>query len=436
MSGNKEPEVKKEIEIIVDSSDDAGTMTTGESVPVEMPPVEPEPAPIPENVLPKECKPVERVPVPNPMCELEYSFDLADRISDEVISVLACDDVGDLFYDGEAKALKGTPNTSRNYWMEIELPDKVLRLECYINNNPRLLWNDIPSDQKVKPDKDYNAILSPELDIVGVSHRGRMHANRGTYRDDDFFIDKVGEFTLSIVADGAGSAPLSSTGSKVLCEEAGAYYAKLVESKQDTLLTLLKGQQQPGNLMGDSKLMACLYEIFPSVAFYGKKLLSKLSDNNNIPLKHYHTTALISMTAKIASDRYFCAAFQIGDGITVALTDQHLELLGKGDSGNFPGETVFITSSGVFDNATELLQRIHCYLTREKLTVISMTDGITDSYFKNCPNLNNLKRWQQLITDVTDANGVLKPAAEICDWLNYYVDQEHDDRTMSIVMYK
>ena len=388
--------------------------------------------------IPKEDKPIEEKSIPNPMCEVEYCFTLEDILGQEsVISTLTSDNNGDLLFDESSTALKGKPTISREFWMDIELKNKVVRLKCYINENPRLLWKDIPSEQIVKPDKDYQAILSPRLDMIAVSYRGRLHANRGTYRDDDFYIGRVGRFTLSIVADGAGSAPLSSTGSKIFCREAGAQFAKLVEERESKLLDMRDDlQNHPEDAMHDSNLMTCLYEIFPSAALFGKKALMQMSTDNQVPLKHYHTTALLSITVQIASESYFCAAFQIGDGITAALTEQHLELLGKGDSGSFPGETIFVTSNGVFDDGTALLKRIKCYFCKEKPIVISMTDGVTDSYFKECPTLDDPNRWKQLIADISDSNGILKPAAEICEWLNYYIDQEHDDRTMSVIMYK
>lgn len=383
-------------------------------------------------------KDVEQIVIPNPMCAIEYSYPLAEFIGeDTVASVRTSDEGNDMSYDELEKVLKGTPLTSRDYWMEIELQTKIIRLTCFINENPRLLWKDIPSEQKVKPDKDWMSLLSPTVDIVAASHRGRMHANRGTYRDDDFYIGRVDTFTLSIVADGAGSAQLSSTGSKVFCREVGNRLFELVREKEDELMDIINNlQSQQGEMKTDPRLSRCLYEILPVAALHGRKRLMQLADDNQVPLKFYHTTALLSITTPIADGSYFCAAFQIGDGITAALTDGQLTLLGKGDSGSFPGETVFVTSNGIFDDGAALLKRIHYLISEAKPTVISMTDGITDSYFKDTPALDNPEKWRQFVADISDESGHLRPAVDICDWLNYYIDQEHDDRTVSVVMYK
>ena len=383
-------------------------------------------------------KPMEEVAIPNPMREVDYSFSLAEYLGDDkVVSVLASDEVGDLTVDELSKSLSGKPVESREFWLEVETTDKVYRFNCFVNENPRLLWKDIPSDQIVKSDKDYRAMQWPDMEMAAVSHRGRSHAHRGGYRDDDFFLTRIGSFTLSVVADGAGSAPLSSTGSKVFCEWAGLHLADLIQQKYDALRDLLnRVGQTTEDTSRNPELLSFLYEILPAAALYGRNKLMELASDNKVPLKHYHTTSLISLTTQVNPECYFCAAFQVGDGITAALAGQHLELLSQADEGNFPGETVFVTSSGVFDDANGLLKRIRYCFTPVKPVVFSMTDGITDSYFADNPRLDDLSLWQQLLTEVSDGEGHLKPAYEICGWLNYYVDSSHDDRTMSIVAYK
>lgn len=387
---------------------------------------------------PETEKPVVKVSVPNPKREVDYTFSLIDQIGEEkVIAIRTSDDAGDLVFDEVSKALSGRPQTSRDFWMEIETSQIIYRVDCFINENPRLLWNDIPSDQVVKPDKDYQAMLWPNLEMVAASHRGRSHAHRGTYRDDDFFIDRVGPFTLSIVADGAGSAQFSSIGSKVFCREAGAHFAELVRTKGDALLEVLNRMaQNPTETDRDPELMSLLYEILPATALYGRKTLMALASDNGMPLRNYHTTSLISLTVQVNPESYFCAVFQVGDGIITVLAGQQMAKIGEADSGEFSGETVFVTSSGVFDDANELLKRVHYHFSPSKPIVISMTDGITDSYFANNPKLDNLEIWQKLLSEVTDDEGRLKSAREICDWLNYYVEGSHDDRTISIIVYK
>lgn len=388
----------------------------------------------------KEQKTAVTVSVKNPMCGIGYTFPVGEHLGDEEpLTTLYSDEVGDLTLQNgeEGWHISGTPAQSRDWWMEAELSDKVVRFQCYINGNPRLMWKDIPSDQAVKPDKDYQALLTPTVDIIGVSHRGQSHAHKGAYRDDDFYINLEEGITISVVADGAGSAELSSTGSKVFSQSAGKMMSKLLVERKGKLTELLQELKGcPQNQLFRPDFATCLYEILPAAALHGLKQLLALAEQNQVPVKKYHTTALLSFTIPVADDCYFCASFQVGDGVTVALADGQVNLLGDADTGSAPGETVFVTSKGVFDNANDLMRRIRICFTTSKPTVISMTDGITDSRFKEGLKVDDPELWKKFVAEIQTPEGAFLPAADLCDWLNYYVPQEHDDRTMTIVHYK
>lgn len=383
-------------------------------------------------------KPEIDVIMPNQMCEVPCHFQVNAYTNGEALSYISSsDDEEDIRFNEETQTIEGTPRSSRDFCMKLEGLDTIYCFKCFVNPNPRLMWKEVPSDQLVKKDKDYKAILSSRVDLVAVSHRGRTHAKEGAYRDDDFFISLVGECALTIVADGAGSASQSSVGSKVFCQEAGMHFEELFKSKKDTLANIMEGIKQRGESpMKNQGVIKELYEIFPAAALYGRKVLSKLAAENEVPLKQYHTTALFSFIMPIENGGYFCAAFQIGDGITAVLADGGLILLGEADSGSFPGETVFVTSNGVFGDASALVNRIRCCFCNNTPVLISMTDGITDSYFKEGIGVDELGLWKKLLSEIQNEEGVLKPADVICDWLDYYVPQEHDDRTMTIVKYK
>lgn len=398
-----------------------------------------------EELTKKECsipfsdKPRETITITNPMCEEEYKYPIGFN-ENQIVSFVYSDDEGDITLkngEGAECFIAGKPVKSRNWWIDVELSEKVVRYSCFINDNPRLMWKDIPSDQQVKPDKYYRALQTPEVDLVGVSHRGRSHANKGTYRDDDFYINRVDGFCISVVADGAGSAELSSIGSKIFCKAVGEFLTKKLVEKKNSLIEMLNDVKgQPHTQLFRPDFASCLYEIIPSSALYGRKQLQLLAEENGVPLKKYNTTALITISLSLNDGCFFCATFQVGDGATVVLTDDRTELMGKPDKGSAPGETLFVTSNGVFDNATEIMKRLNVCFTDTAPTIISMTDGITDSYFKEGQGVNDMERWRQLINDIQTPDGTLIPANELCDWLNYYVSQEHDDRTMTIVKYK
>ena len=379
----------------------------------------------------------EEIPIANAKCGIEYLFDVEAFIRQEcLISVTYSDNQGDLLFYPEEMVVKGTPQTSRDWWVEVELPDRICKFFCYVNADPRTLWKNIPSDQKVKIDKDYKAIISPFVDMVGASYRGRSHANKGTYRDDDFYIHSVDGIFFSVVADGAGSAELSSTGSKVFCQSAGHEFVRLLTERKKRILDMLQEAQFNLTACRQHKgLIECLYQILPAAAYYGRQQLEKLAVDNQVPLKKFNTTALLTFSMQASEMWWLCASFQVGDGITVALTNDDLYALGVPDGGSFPGETVFVTSDSVFGNVAELVNRIKIDLCPVKPIIISMTDGITDSYFKD-KSLTDLQVWKQLISEICNEKGDLLPAEEICEWLDYYTVQEHDDKTITIIKYK
>ena len=395
--------------------------------------------PSPQQILPaaSEENAREEIHIPNAQCGEEYFYAVGSHIGQEsAIAVRYSDDIGDLLYCPDEMAIKGMPQTARDWWVEVELPSRIFRFSCYVNADPRTLWKNIPSDQRVKADKDYKSILSPVVELVGVSYRGRSHANKGTYRDDDFYINSVDGCHFSVVADGAGSAQLSSTGSKVFCQSAGQEFVRLMMERKDQIADLLQELQfNVSECRQHKNLIKCLYEILPAAAYHGRQQLEKLAADNQMPLKKYHTTALLTFSMQVSERWWFCSSFQVGDGITAALSGSDLYMLGVPDTGSFPGETVFVTSDSVFDKGASLANRIKIALCPVRPIIISMTDGITDSYFKD-KSLTDIHVWQQLLSEISNENGDLLPVQEICDWLDYYTVQEHDDKTMTIIKFK
>lgn len=381
-------------------------------------------------------KKIKDVYMPNPMCEVEYHFSLADSVADDVLGVVCLDEIGDLAYEKESHSIVGTPHVSRDFEIRLETADIIYVLKSFINQNPRLMWPDIPSDQKVKLDKDWKGFSSPNTQVLAASHRGRSHAKKGSYRDDDFYIAEEDCFMVSVVADGAGSACFSNIGSKVFCQSAGRSICNLLHEKSDELRNVLHNSIVASDRIIQSKsILRILYGIFPVAAREGRQEIERVAKENNNELKLYQTTALLSFSVKLSDDIFFCASFQVGDGMTAAVTKDKVFLLAEPDKGNFPGETVFVTSGGVFSDAQMLLNRIRYCVCYSTPCIVSMTDGVTDSYFKENPLMDDLSFWHALLKDVHDDNGELKSPEEVCDWLNYYVAQEHDDRTITIVKY-
>ena len=163
------------------------------------------------------------------------------------------------------------------------------------------------------------------------------------------------------------------------------------------------------NLVAEAVLAARL----AVVKAYENRKLQKIYQNivgRPLELKDFSATFLL--TAAIPLDEtgeILVITFQIGDGVTATLNTQEsfekaLTVFGNPDSGQFSGETDFLTSSkcAVKENVTSRIK-----LSRKPLDILfSMTDGVADDYY---PNEKQLFR---LYFDLV-ANRILPPPKKI-----------------------
>ncbi|HNA22035.1 MAG TPA: hypothetical protein PLN40_11565, partial [Agitococcus sp.] len=68
---------------------------------------------------------------------------------------------------------------------------KTSHSQLIINPDPRSLWKNIPSNNQeiyAKPDSLSQSLHNAQFNILAASQRGRSHAHKGQFREDDFFI--------------------------------------------------------------------------------------------------------------------------------------------------------------------------------------------------------------------------------------------------------
>jgi len=384
----------------------------------------------------KLSEPTKKIQIPNAQCNLPYYF-LLNNIIQEGEDIKYCnisDIVEGLSVSGDFKTISGIPLNEGEYTFNIQT-DSVIGYEVsiYVNHDPRKLWVEIPSDEKVKPDKDSQEYITTQFKLIGASHRGRIHARKGTYRDDHFIVDSHNGWAISIVADGAGSSEFSSIGSKIICNESVNFIKKTIDKTEEDLILLLS---ELNNNIDDKpsikKMKGYLYDILPAAIFHGRKAIEEYAISNENELKQYHTTALVTISKKI-KDFYFTAAFQIGDGINATIDNEKLVILGTADHGEFVGQTLFATSDSAFISPIDLSNRIRYNFSDTPPLIISLSDGVTDSYFNTKDDVEDKDKWTEFVNELKNSEGTFKTAVEIMNWLNYYVSQEHDDRTIAII---
>ena len=144
------------------------------------------------------------------------------------------DGIEGLKWNNEARCFKGNfPNAGEysgilSFYLnkddkENKKPKIERKVDILVNSDPKDLWKDIdpPSDGIFyKDNTDFKIEKVGNRRLLGVSSRGKSHANKGTFRDDDFEIDAWEEkgWVLQVVSDGAGSAEFSREGSKIACK--------------------------------------------------------------------------------------------------------------------------------------------------------------------------------------------------------------------------
>jgi serine/threonine protein phosphatase PrpC len=370
-----------------------------------------------------------------------------------------------LEYSPDEKQLKGTPTQPGDYKITLKCKRKdweegkpvfERQLTLIINPDPRSLWNNIPTDESIeyfKPDEDKLfvpvaakskgpfGIMGKERrkDMVAASQRGRSHAHEGKPRDDDFSLnydDATNWYTI-IVADGAGSAKYSRKGSQIACQTVSdfckTHLPTLNAEFEKAIKTFHKEKDETSRkLVGDT-----LYRIIGGAAFKAYKNIEEEATKNNYLLKDFSTTLLVSICKKFDFG-WFIGSFWVGDGGIGIYTKEppFLKIMGEVDSGEFAGQTRFLTMSEIMQ-PTEIYRRLRFEIVTDFTALVLMTDGITDPKFETDNNLMRIEKWNDLWDDLSkevdfsDENPNIDQ--QLLRWLDFWSPGNHDDRTIAIL---
>lgn len=265
------------------------------------------------------------------------------------------------------------------------------------------LWKylPIPTDEP-EPAPEYLQcdVNLPGGRVIAARVRGKKHKHEGSNCDDWYEIANVDDVTFIAVSDGAGSKKFSRIGARESCRASVGYlvsaYGKLV-SEVPTLREALKQELSSKVCMEACGRIACLVQksviqAWKAVeaAFYSRATNPAYSKilKRNLDLKDLSGTLLIAAIIPLKTDtkEHLIVTCQVGDGMIVSINSKgtfqsSVKLLGVPDSGDFSGETEFLTAPEM--KTMEALQK------RTKLsrgvtdTVMLMSDGVADDYFPN-----------------------------------------------------
>ena len=354
----------------------------------------------------------------------EYDAEVQVGAGNRVLAI-QIDPVFGLKTDPQRPArLHGIPSRVGSAALRISVHDRAgnthtLSILLQISANPRSLWKDLASDPAAPyPKAPYaQAYLAGPAGscLVGVSTRGRLHANVGGFREDDFRIAFLArEQCVLIAADGAGSAALAREGSRIAVSCA--------------LEALSNGLHEQG---ADANLEALLVNA-AQAAFAGIQTQAAALSR---PISDFNTTLLIAMCAVRAP--HTVVALQIGDGLIAAKNGDGSwsAPLCDCEYGEYHGQTHFLSAATTAATALQLRIRVHQFPQLQSLLVA--TDGIIDAYFETESALLDPGVWQPFAQRLEIALNAVPVTPASCttglrQMLEEFTPGQHDDRTVAL----
>jgi serine/threonine protein phosphatase PrpC len=383
--------------------------------------------------------------------------------------------------------ITGIPNSGYDGTLKFKLSFDIISLdridriceeksvELYIPVNPKDLWKNLPvldfEGYEYPNEKAESVAISSMGKILTVaSCRGRSHAHAGKPRDDnyDFKCDLGSGWNVVAAADGAGSARFSRKGSDLACTTVVETLAKIFSDIDNLKIIESEIRQMHENLKmnhvsleKDDNLKTPLNEtIYTTVYAAYKSILDEYKQKkeshqsyDDITLSAYHTT-LMFMFFKKFDFGYFFGSFWIGDGAIVLYNlngTGEVKVLGKPDSGEFAGQTRFLTMKGEIDRE-KVKERTRLNFAESFEAIILATDGITDPYFPSDADTQSPEKWNNFWTKILkegdkgsdkdnvgcpelfNADATLEEKAKaLLKWLEFWSKGNHDDRTLLIV---
>lgn len=305
-------------------------------------------------------------------------------------------------------------------------PEDALSNEEVVEHTASL-WKYHPNpDTELEPSPEYRSseTVYPGSRIIAARVRGKKHKHEGSNCDDWYETACFENITFIAVSDGAGSKKFSRIGAEASCKAAVGYLAQTFASAFADTPALRRDVRLP---LSDPKCVdACkalagivqqsVIKAFGAVeaAYYSRAADPEFSRalNRSLELRDLSGTLLIAVIVPLETGtreqkgqkEHLVISCQVGDGIIAVLHtngpfSSSLKLMGEPDSGDFSGETDFLTSPRM--HQIEALQNKTRISRGVFDTVLVMSDGVADDYFPNKTEL--LRLYYDLV-----ANGILE----------------------------
>ncbi|MEJ7740096.1 MAG: PP2C family serine/threonine-protein phosphatase [Chitinophagaceae bacterium] len=389
--------------------------------------------------------------------ETKMDFDQYNWNDIETFEFEGLEAVG-LSYDQATRQIMGVPTWSGETEVKLRFklasqpadsPYNEKRIPLIINPDPKLLWKNLESnkdDPYWKPDDV--TVFEPLGDryILVSCKRGRAHANVGSFREDDFAFKHLEDsnWSIVVVADGAGSAKISRKGSALACHAVIEYFTENLKNEVlDEFDVLLQQHKVNAGEDTQKKLNNFVYNNLGKAAFYVHKKLEEFATHAGVSLKDLNTTLIFALFKKYDIG-YALLTFGVGD-CPIGLLDKDeksITMMNWIDVGEFGGGTRFITMPEIFQSE-KFATRFGFKLIEDFSYLMLMTDGIYDPKFVVEANLEDIKKWKAFLADLNGKNEdgakvELNPdnpeiTSQFSTWMDFWSAGNHDDRTLAIV---
>jgi hypothetical protein len=266
----------------------------------------------------------------------------------------------------------------------------------------------VPEDQpEPYPETIQGTVDFPGSRIIAARVRGKMHKHEGTNCDDWYELAHLDRITFAAVSDGAGSRMFSRIGARESCKAAVGALVKGFEElfadnpdvKEDVTLPL-----EDSRCMDACGKLAGIVQ--QSVVKAYEAVESAFEERRNDPayrkalgrepeFRDFSGTLLIAVLIPVCREtkEHLVITCQIGDGMIAILNSKgdfagSVKLMGVPDSGEYSGQTEFLTSEKM-----KKIETLQCRTMISRTivdTVMLMSDGVADDYFPNETQIRRL----------------------------------------------
>jgi hypothetical protein len=366
--------------------------------------------------------------------------------NDLVVDRISVPDGCGLEYDRGSGRLRGVPVRPGDvdiclYCRPSDFPPgrsaEKISVKLIVNPDPRSLWRSMEFDRTLpfvkESEKCVKFGLPENRSMVAASKRGRSHAHKGDFREDDFELrhDDSSGWTVLAVADGAGSARFSRRGSQIAVETSVRTALLQLGGAPGRNLTSIVNRIQEDD--AQRKLSGVVYEVLGHAAYESVRMIEAEAQVNGCLPRDFATTLLLAAWRHVPDVGHIFLSFWCGDGaIGLYDRDGDVHLLGEPDGGEFAGQTRFLDRT-IVANSADLVRRLRVKVVPSFTALALMTDGVSDPKFETETNLTQRRLWDGLWEELSPCLDKSQPDRVLLDWLDFWSPGNHDDRTLALL---